>query len=300
MSSHSAKAYKFDVQNGTVRAVYEIEDGKIKLESVEPNETWTVNAKQVLKTEYDDGQLKTTVYSDDDGNGIYAKASTRKSADDALPTSVSPTSGSARDDARHGDDHLQGSSGDDHIDGGSGIDSVSYQGSRHDYALTVSAAGTRVDDSNAMRDGADTLTAVERLHFNDGSLALDSDGHAGQAYRLYKAAFDRESDEGGLGYWLDKLDGGATLESVANAFIASAEFKALYGENIGDEQFVEHLYQNVLDRTPDAGGKGYWLDSLEHGLTREQALISFSESAENQANVAPLILTGIPYQEMPV
>jgi hypothetical protein len=288
MSSHSSKAYKFVVQNGMVTAAYEVEDGTTKLESVDRNETWSVNANLVIKTKYEDGQREITVYSDDDGNGIYAKASTRKNTGD---------NGDLH--GNDGNDHLHGSSGDEHIDGGNGIDDVSYQGSRHEYAIKVGTTGVSVDDSNATRDGTDTLSAVERLHFNDGSLALDTDGHAGQAYRLYKAAFDRESDESGLGYWLNRLDHGATLESVANSFIASAEFKALYGEKIGDDQFVEHLYNNVLDRTPDAGGKSYWLDSLEHGMTREKVLINFSESAENQTNVAPLVLTGIPYQEMP-
>lgn len=303
MSSHSSEAYKFDVQNGTVSAVYKIEDGAIRLESAERNETWSVSATQVIKTSFDDGQLKITVYSDNDGNGIYTKASASGQTDDLLYARTSPTAstGSAPDDALHGgndgDDHLQGSSGDDHIDGGNGTDEASYRGSRDDYTLKISATGVSVVDSNATRDGADTLTSVERLHFIDGSLALDTDGHAGQAYRLYKAAFDRESDDSGLGYWLNKLDNGATLQSVANAFIASAEFKGLYGENLADGQFVEHLYQNVLDRTPDTDGNAYWLDSLGHGMTREQALINFSESPENQANVAPLILTGIAYQE---
>jgi hypothetical protein len=35
------------------------------------------------------------------------------------------------------------------------------------------------------------------------AVALDVDGAAGQAYRLYQAAFDRAPDKNGLGYWIN-------------------------------------------------------------------------------------------------
>lgn len=54
------------------------------------------------------------------------------------------------------------------------------------------------------------------------------------------------------------------------------------GANPTNTQFVDHLYNNVLHRTPDAGGEGYWVNQLAAGTTRETVLIDFSESAENQ------------------
>ena len=57
------------------------------------------------------------------------------------------------------------------------------------------------------------------------------------------------------------------------------------------------LYNNVLDREPDAAGFAYWLKDMSNGFSNESALISFSESAENQANVIDLIAHGIEYQE---
>ena len=56
------------------------------------------------------------------------------------------------------------------------------------------------------QDGEDTLVSVERLVFSDVTVALDLDGVGGQAYRIYKAAFDREPDSGGLGYWIAQME----------------------------------------------------------------------------------------------
>jgi hypothetical protein len=57
------------------------------------------------------------------------------------------------------------------------------------------------------------------------------------------------------------------------------------------------LYNNVLDRDPDQGGYDFWLNALSNGASRETLLIDFSESKENIANVAQLVVNGIQYQE---
>lgn len=139
---------------------------------------------------------------------------------------------------------------------------------------------------------------IERLQFTDSGVALDIEKWetAGSAYRLYKAAFDRTPDEGGLGYWIDQLDTGASLQLAASGFIHSAEFQRLYGTNPSDTLFLTKLYNNVLDRDPDQAGLDYWIDQFNKGLSRESALINFSESNENLSNVATLIENGIQYQ----
>jgi VCBS repeat-containing protein len=140
--------------------------------------------------------------------------------------------------------------------------------------------------------------SVERLSFTDGTIAYDISGIAGQAYRLYKAAFDRIPDHGGLGFWIGALDNGALMTDVAYGFTHSAEFISQYGAEISDEEYVDLLYANVLDRQADQGGYDFWIGHMDAGrLTREQVLIEFSESAENQANVIDLIINGIQYVE---
>jgi len=114
-------------------------------------------------------------------------------------------------------------------------------------------------------------------------------------YRLYQAAFDRTPDTAGLSDWLRGMDGGLALGKVASGFIGSAEFHGLYGASPTNAQFIGLLYANVLNRAADPVGYDYWSAQMDAGMTRELVLIGFSESAENQAAVLPVIQHGIPY-----
>lgn len=194
-----------------------------------------------------------------------------------------------------GNDLIIGAAGDDNIDGDSGVDTAIYSGLLSQYKIDIQK--NSVSDMQSNRDGIDSLVNVERLNFSDTNIALDISGTAGEAYRIYKAAFDRAPDAGGLGFWIDAMDDGASLTSVASGFISSPEFQKLYGANVSDRDFVTKLYNNVLDRNPDQGGYDFWLAALANGSSREDILVNFSDSKENIANVAELIANGIQYQE---
>jgi Ca2+-binding RTX toxin-like protein len=188
---------------------------------------------------------------------------------------------------------LSGLDGNDALYGGPGIDTAVFGFSRSTYAITRADGVLTVTGGS---DGTDTLVDIERLKFSDVNLAMDIDGGAGQAYRLYRAAFDRTPDTEGLSYWIRGMDAGARLQDVAKSFIASPEFISTYGANTSDNAFVDLLYNNVLGRAPDDGGRAFWLDSMQnHGVSREQALIGFSESLENQFAVIGVIKDGIEY-----
>lgn len=199
-----------------------------------------------------------------------------------------------------GIDMLVGNGGNDHLDGGVGVDLAVYSGASADYTITIGANHqATVADRVSGRDGTDTLVNVERLHFSDKEVALDIDGNAGAAYRLYKAAFDRVPDEGGLGYWINNLDNGGNLSDAANYFTVSPEFQSLYGASTSNEQFVDLLYQHVLHRAAEGEGYNFWVNALSPngGWNRGGVLEFFSQSAENQTQTAELVANGIQYQE---
>ena len=56
--------------------------------------------------------------------------------------------------------------------------------------------------------GTDTLQEFKRIEFNNGTLALDIDAGetAGQAYRLYQAAFARTPDMPGVAYHINDME----------------------------------------------------------------------------------------------
>lgn len=183
-----------------------------------------------------------------------------------------------------------------YIDGGEGVDTLVVDALSSDLKIGFDGFGKPVIQDAPGYAPQITLANLERIEFFDGTLALDINGHSGQAYRLYQASFDREPDKEGLAYWMEELDSGtSSLTQVAKSFLASAEFRSTYGEvsTLDDSQFIELLYQNVLGRLPDQEGFDYWKQEALDGKPREQLLASFSESAENKANVAPLIDDGI-------
>jgi hypothetical protein len=105
----------------------------------------------------------------------------------------------------------------------------------------------------------------------------------GQAYRLYKAAFNRLPDINGLAFWENQLSSGVTLLAIARAFIDSAEFKSKYGSAVTNSDFIKLLYLNVLGREADAAGLEFWVMNLNSGnSTKESTLVGFSESQENK------------------
>lgn len=196
-----------------------------------------------------------------------------------------------------GNDRLDGGAGNDTLDGGAGIDTALYNGTLAEYVVTRIASGFQVADQDPQNEGTDTLVGVERAEFADVSLALDVDGTAGAAYRIYRAAFDREPDLAGMGYWLWAMDQGQSVKQVAAGFVASAEFAAVYGAAADNAGIVNLLYQHTLHRAPDQAGVDYWVNILDsHQASVPEVLAYFSDSAENQAAVAGLIAGGIPYQ----
>ena len=125
-------------------------------------------------------------------------------------------------------------------------------------------------------------------------VTVDVDGIPGQVFRLYQAAFNREPDPSGMGYWIDS---GVSLADMAGHFTASAEFADLYGA-LTSGQFVALLYRNVLGREGDAEGAQFWTGHLEAGrMSRPEVLLSFAQSPENIAATRQSIERGVVYKE---
>ncbi len=200
------------------------------------------------------------------------------------------------------DDTINASFGDDDIDGGEGTDTVVYARNRNQVTHEWQDDGTIVVTRLVLGDGIDTMVDIERIDFNDGSLLYDVDTpNLGFGYRIYQASFNRTPDEGGVLFWIGNLDHFDTLgwsqyekeQFLATQFIQSDEFKDLFGANPTNEQYIDAMYLNVLDRLPDQGGYDFWVGGMEQGLTREDILIAFTKSDENVARTAPDLDDGV-------
>jgi Ca2+-binding RTX toxin-like protein len=193
-----------------------------------------------------------------------------------------------------GKDLLIGGGGSDVLDGGEGQDTARFAGKLADYTIT-GGAGLQV---KAHLSGATSqLKSIEALQFDDALVRFDSSGIGGEAFRLYQAAFDRKPDLAGLGYWIAQMEQGMNLQQVSAQFIASKEFRDMFGAAPSNETFVNLLYQHVLHRAPDAAGAAWWVDVLDrHATTQVDALVQFSESPENKAALVGVMNDGIAYQ----
>ena len=196
-----------------------------------------------------------------------------------------------------GNDTIFADGGSDTIQGGAGLDTIKYALAQSNYTLAV---GESISTVKEISTGAnDSLSTVERVVFSDKAVALDigSGEVGGSCYRIYKAAFNRTPDEGGLGYWIGQMDLGKTLVEVSAGFIDSDEFRASYGTNPTNGEFLTKVYNNVLGRDPDSGGYDWWVDQLANNPEKSwsKVMADFSEGTENQANVLELIGNGVQY-----
>ncbi|WP_198585948.1 DUF4214 domain-containing protein [Pararhizobium haloflavum] len=189
------------------------------------------------------------------------------------------------------DDRIHASSSGATIDGRGGLDFFIISEARSDVGLERDGSEMTLAHQSSIQ----SVHNVERIAFIDGTLAFDFAGTAGQAYRVYQAAFDRVPDAAGLGYWIEAMDNGMDLLRVTGGFLDSAEFEARYGRDLSNTQFVEKLYENVLGRDGEPAGIAYWTGELEAGASRAHVLASIAQSNENITGVAPMIDDGIWY-----
>lgn len=96
--------------------------------------------------------------------------------------------------------------------------------------------------------------------------------------RLYEKVLQRSPEADGLSYWCQKLENeGYSAAMCAQGFFESEEFTS---RNLSDDEYVEVLYETLLDRSSDAQGKADWLERLNLGTTRRAILSQFTGSDE--------------------
>ncbi|MBJ3774418.1 DUF4214 domain-containing protein [Acuticoccus mangrovi] len=179
------------------------------------------------------------------------------------------------------------------IDGGAGTDVIDMNTFRIPY-LDV----TVVNDDGVISVTGDTvidmtLTNVEVLKFVDGQLDFDNESSAATVLRLYEAAWGRGPDLVGFNEWIERLEGGASLEDLAESLTATNRYQEIYG-GLSNEEFVETLYQTALGRDADATGLAGWTARLDSGvMERSELLWRFAESREHVAQLADVVAEGL-------
>ncbi|WP_281969163.1 beta strand repeat-containing protein [Roseovarius nanhaiticus] len=87
---------------------------------------------------------------------------------------------------------------------------------------------------------------------------------------LYVGYFDRAPDPAGLQFWINSIDAGVDVNTIAGNFAASGEAQAIYPflatpGLVTPASFVGSIYLNLFNRPAETAGLNYWVDLLNSG-----------------------------------
>jgi hypothetical protein len=89
--------------------------------------------------------------------------------------------------------------------------------------------------------------------------------------KLYIATFKRAPDSAGLNYWLN--DSKLELEAIATSFFDQPESVEEYPATASNGDFINAIYKNLFNRSPDSKGFNYWLNELDRGSIEKSFFI---------------------------
>jgi hypothetical protein len=130
----------------------------------------------------------------------------------------------------------------------------------------------------------DTAVRIEKAAFSEGTLFVQAASDAGlDIAAFYQGLLFRPIDANGYRYWTDAASQGASVAAIGSAFQGSAEFANGAGQ-LGNAAYVDAVYQQMLDRLPDAAGAAYWTQQLASGAqTRAGLVVAIEHSPEYAA-----------------
>jgi hypothetical protein len=226
------------------------------------------------------------------GDWISGNELANRLAGEAGNDTIDGASGDDRISGGPGNDVLSGGAGDDRIDGGDDFDVARYDGPVSDYLIRRSTQSVVTDAlTPGKADGLDILSGVERLEFRDMKVNLTIQATAAQVPRdaleriieLYVGFFGRIPAATGLENWLAEFISGRPILAIAEDFHTigtSPQLRSMTGywdsardQPLSDEDYVEHVYRNVLGRDGRAEGIAYWSAQLKSGEASRGSLV---------------------------
>ena len=277
---------------------------------------WTDSIGGQLQTLVDDGGRDTidlknitqaTVldlregYSSDVGTWSYEEITnlpSQKNLQIAFGTLIEVVLGSNKADKITGNasnNLFEGRGGNDVLDGGDGRDTAVWPGALSQYKLSNTQNAYTVEATTGT-EGKDQILNIERLKFQDQSLALDMAGNAGLTAKVLAAVFGKAALANkqyvGIGlYYLDEL-------SFSYSNLLQLAISASLGANPSHEQVVNLLYTNVIGQAPDTATSKIYTDLLDNQTYTVAGLAVLAADTEyNKANVnlVGLAQTGLAY-----
>ncbi|WP_313409447.1 DUF4347 domain-containing protein [Stutzerimonas kunmingensis] len=184
-----------------------------------------------------------------------------------------------------GNDTMFGGAGSDVLHGGADTDVAVYSGNINRYEITRDNGKTIVRSLDRL-DDIDTLVNLETIRFDDMDYQVENQPFHTWIATLYQQVLGRQADLAGFQYWSEEFVSGKSLGALATSFLYSAEYEAGTGNvfaTSSQSDQVEMMYQYLLGRASDEGGKAYWIERMAEGMSQEDVAQAFVESAEMQS-----------------
>lgn len=103
-------------------------------------------------------------------------------------------------------------------------------------------------------------SGTSRLQFVN-TLATSEEWTTKVVQNLYLDTLGREADAEGASYWASRLRNGTSVANAASQFYGSSEYVAAEGGTWN--AWLVDLYAELMRRSPDAAGLGYWIGQAE-------------------------------------
>lgn len=97
------------------------------------------------------------------------------------------------------------------------------------------------------------------------TLLFSVEGSRQEVARAYAGLLGRSADPAGDAHWTNHLQGHGVLD-LRVLLMSSQEY--WNGSGDSDRDWLEALYQDILDRASDQGGRRYWMELIEGGVAR--------------------------------
>ena len=213
---------------------------------------------------------------------------------DVAPVALIGSRGNENLTGGKGDDVLISSGGEDLLEGGEGKDSVIITKGASNSTITRDIETNNwvvVTDA-----GTDTLVDIERLVFEDTSVALDvnKDQIGGQAVLALGALVGPDSieDPAFVGLVIGLLDDGMSFDELAVAAIEALSLQS-------NDALVTTLWTNIVGVAPSDSEKASVVALLDSGTTPAELvrLAAFNEVNESNVDLVGLAQRGLEFSQ---
>jgi uncharacterized delta-60 repeat protein len=170
-----------------------------------------------------------------------------------------------------GADTLAGGAGHDTLDGGDGYDTVIAPGTTANYTLALSATQIVLADATAA-GGTDELTNVERLHFADKAVIVESRPSGNYAnlpeslWHFFIVAFNAAPGVEYMDQLAEAYNFGLTVKEIVDIFTGKPQFTDVYPLTLSDQQLAEKLVANIVKASASDAAKQEAIADIQAAL----------------------------------